>query len=155
MEESSSEFTFELTPGVSLVFCSLQSARSILSDADDPFFENLQEFELSARRGAPVSLEEFLEYQASQARAWPSISAFEPTLIEIGKMLARFPIFVENLPNIRMVLSTGCEEAREPRKVAYCRGDDAIVISEANLKVGFIQQEKERMFLTFLLFCLI
>lgn len=79
-----------------------------------------------------------MEYQASNARAWPDglVASFAPTLSEIGGMLARFPVLIEHLPKqIRMVLATGCDEAREPRKVAYCRGDDSIVISEANMKV--------------------
>jgi hypothetical protein len=144
------EPTFELVNGVLVVLCSVESARAMFLDCDDPFLESLNEFEITARRGALCSLEEFMEYQASNALAWPvdTFASFEPTLLEIGKMLARFPVFVKNLPKrIRFILSTGCEEAREPRKVAYCRGSDVVVISAANLKSWKKPEKMKRLLL--------
>ncbi len=129
--------TFELVPGVAVVLASQERARAVFTDTSDPWLAELQEYELSARRGAACSLEEFVEYQASQALAWPegTMASFAETLAEIGQQLARFPVFVRHLPRqIELVLSTGSEEAREGRKVAYCRGTSVVVVGQANVK---------------------
>ena len=131
---------FDLVPGrVSVVLCSVESGRSLFLDPDDPFLSELNEFELSARAGRPISVEEFLEYQAGEVRPWPAEFASpdraEAAFSAIGEHVARLAGFVAHLPRkVRLVLTTGCEEARSGRKVAYCRGKDAIVVGEANLK---------------------
>jgi hypothetical protein len=148
--ENGDEPAFELVPGVTVVLASLDTARSVFLDVDDPWLAELQQYELSARRGAACTLEEFMEYQAANARPWPAgtLASFEPTLAEMGSMLARMPVFVRHLPQrIRLVLSTGCEEARLGRKVAYCRGLDTVVVGEANLKSWLKPDKMKRLML--------
>lgn len=81
-------------------------------------------------------MEEFIFYQQAQCIPWPeNVVTYESCVSEMGSAIEKFSFFCESLPaRVFVFLTTGKEEARLERGIAYCRGKNAIFIGRANLE---------------------
>ena len=120
-----------------LVLGSCDDGKRVLSDLDDPFLVELQEFEIAARMKKQASLEEFLDFQVSNVIEWSKddVMKINPMIENVVTLVSKFSFLTQSLPDkISVFLTTGKEEAAVERvPVAYCRGLSSIFISKSNV----------------------
>jgi hypothetical protein len=126
---------FALAATTELQLGSAEDGAALLGDTEDPFLLELGEVELSARCGGS-NLEEYLEFCSQQALDWPEgvLDNHHNALQAIASQVSSLQTFLQYMPPVvTLFLTTGCEEARSERGVAYCRGKASIFIGRANL----------------------